>query len=71
MAGVVALLLNYKSLHKNIEAWKGKAFSSIVRILMWLERWDIVSEDKVSSFESQWTMKKRKATAFWLDEHCF
>lgn len=52
MVGVVVFFLNYKLLYKNIEVWKGKVFLLIVRILMWLERWDIVSEDKVLLFES-------------------
>lgn len=34
-------------------------------------RWKIFSEDKASSFENQWKMKKKKASAFRLDKHSF
>lgn len=52
ISGVVRLLVNCTSLHKSIEAWTGKAFPSIVRHSMWLERCEKVSEDKMSSFEN-------------------
>ena len=56
-------------LHITMQKYRGmgsSGISSTLKLLIWLERWEIVSKDKISSFDNQWTMKKGKACAFLI-----